>query len=126
MVSGPASAGAGMVNAVAETVTVESHPSMLVSVTEITAVPEVFHNTFIEVPVAGPVMLPFVTVQAYVFPGNGVAIEYEVVVVVQTIREPLITGTGWGAITIFNVTMESQSRAFVSVTVMLPVPVEPH
>ena len=83
-----------MVKAVAEATTVESQPRLLVSVTEILTVPEVFHNTFIEVPVAGPVMLPPVTVHAYVFPGKGEAILYEVVVVVQTINEPLITGTG--------------------------------
>ena len=75
-----------------------------------------------EAPEDGPVMVPPVTVQAYVFPGTGIATLKVVVVDVQVVKAPLITGTGCGAIKIEVVTVESHAAVFDSVTEMLPFP----
>ena len=93
-VSGPAIIGAGMVSAVEVTVTVESHPSGLVSVTEMEPDPELFHKTEMEVLLVVPTIIPPVTFHAYVFPATGEVTPKVVVEVVQLIKEPVITGTG--------------------------------
>lgn len=61
-VSGPAITGAGKVRIVAFTVTVESHPRLLISVTEMLAVPAVVQNTSTDVPLEGPVIVPPFTI----------------------------------------------------------------
>ena len=92
-------------NAVMEIV--ESQPWLLISVTEIVADPGADHKTFMVLPLAGPMIVPPVMFQEYVFPGTMEVILNDVFVVVHVVAGPLITGTGCAAITMLTVTVES-------------------
>ena len=106
-------------------VTVESHPNELVCV-KVTVPELVFPQlTLIALDVEEPLMLPPVTLHAYVLPANE-GTEYDEADNLQTELGPLITGVGYANNATFMYTVESQASGLVTVIVTVPKPTLPH
>lgn len=105
--------------------TVESQPDALVCVTE--TVPEAkfpqLMLTLLELD--GPLMLPPVTLHAYVSPATA-GTEYVPAVNLQSELGPLITGVGLVNRVMVRLEVESQPYELVWVTVTVPDRDEPH
>jgi hypothetical protein len=100
-------------------VTVESHPRLLTSVSDIVPAPAVFQFTLMLLPVVEPEICPPVTDHVTELP-ETVCKEYTADVYWHKAAGPVITGTGVGLMVMLRLTVESHPEPLVAMRVIVP------